>query len=571
MIGKQSARAEVVPLKTRSGKLEPTCDVRAAKGHQDKDGLIAITNGVISHTRPVGNGKWPVIVPGRNVSVYYDNELVKQPTVIFDGRLLQIVPPHKDPVSEFKIRISKNQTEVVLAVRFKPGKIYRVPDCMPAQRLRIEGQVASELPPCPIDEELVYAEIRRLGIKVPIMREVIQAACQSCIDQDVVIASGSPPSPSQDGRLDYVCSFEERLPVENKDSQRIDLYYKGAINSVQAGSVLAYWTPPLPGKPGLSVFGEAIPPRDPKNKVLKVGQGVQLIDGGRIAVATIDGRPCLTGYDLCLSVIPLLEITGDVDLSTGHIDFNGDVLIRGNVNEGFKVHAGGRVEVLGDVYHAEIVSNSDIVVHGKVIGSRLIAGADQTRLVQINAILARLIIQLPELAQAAQQLKPYVERCNSSAYGEEYLIRLLLDMKFASLDKSLKTLEQLKGSLIDMGDPVLYRIASLECKLDSFSQIDELYDECISLQEEIKAELATEADVEVNYCQNSEIEATGKVMVTGELVYNSKLAAGDSIWVQGECRGGTLTAQRKIAAHVLGCAGGALTHIKVNADGAVKD
>ncbi|MDI9449971.1 MAG: hypothetical protein WBK74_10735 [Limnochordia bacterium] len=65
--------------------------------------------------------------------------------------------------------------------------------------MRIDGQAAGEIPPEPIDEGLVHAELKRLGIKAPIMRKVIQAACQGCADQDVVIARGKAPSPSQDG------------------------------------------------------------------------------------------------------------------------------------------------------------------------------------------------------------------------------------------------------------------------------------------------------------------------------------------------------------------------------------
>lgn len=559
--GAESCADEHLPMQAGEGGAEPDLD---------RDGTIAVSGGVISHTKPAGKGKWPVIIPGRNVSVYYDNQLVTQPTVVFDGNLLQVVPAQKAPVSKFKVHVSEDRTEVVLSVRFVPGKIYRAPDCLPAQRLRIDGQAAGEIPPEPIDEGLVHAELKRLGIKAPIMRKVIQAACQGCADQDVVIARGKAPSPSQDGKVEYVCSFDERLPVENDDSERIDYYNKGAINCVQAGTVLAFWTPPVLGEPGLSVFGEVIEPRDPKNKVLKVGPGVQLIDNGRIAVATIDGRPCLSGPDLRLSVIPLLEINGDVDLTTGHIEFYGDVLVRGNVNEGLKVHAGGRVVVVGDVYQAEIVANGNIAVHGKVIGSKIIAGSDQTRLVQIGSILGRLIIQLPELIQAGRQLEPYFEKTKSAALGEEYLIRLLLEMKFATLDKNLKTLEQLKGSLIDLGNPILHRIANLDCKLDSFRCIEELYDECLELREEIKAELTSKVDVEIDYCQNSEIEATGKITATGELVYDSKLTAGDSIWIQGECRGGSLNAQTGIASHVLGCPGGTITHVRVAADGTVK-
>ena len=51
----KETRAEVIPLKPRSGT---GCgvDEHAVKA-QDRDGTIAVENGVISHAKPVGNGK----------------------------------------------------------------------------------------------------------------------------------------------------------------------------------------------------------------------------------------------------------------------------------------------------------------------------------------------------------------------------------------------------------------------------------------------------------------------------------------------------------------------------------
>jgi len=50
-----------------------------------------------------------------------------------------------------------------------------------------------------------------------------------------------------------------------------------------------------------------------------------------------------------INVSPILEIKGDIDLSTGNIDFIGDVIIRGSVTDGFHVKAGGNVDVAGTV------------------------------------------------------------------------------------------------------------------------------------------------------------------------------------------------------------------------------
>ena len=41
-----------------------------------------------------------------------------------------------------------------------------------------------------------------------------------------------------------------------------------------------------------------------------------------------------------ISVMALYEIPGDVNLSTGNLDFIGTIIVRGDVKDGFKVFAG---------------------------------------------------------------------------------------------------------------------------------------------------------------------------------------------------------------------------------------
>ena len=57
----------------------------------------------------------------------------------------------------------------------------------------------------------------------------------------------------------------------------------------------------------------------------------------------------------------VLDISGDVDLNIGNIDFNGDVNITGNVITGVTIRAMGSIYIGGYVEGAVIKSNKDIV------------------------------------------------------------------------------------------------------------------------------------------------------------------------------------------------------------------
>ena len=82
--------------------------------------------------------------------------------------------------------------------------------------------------------------------------------------------------------------------------------------------------------------------------------------------ATIDGH--VTIVDNKAVVNPVLDINGDVDFSTGDIDFVGNVCINGNINPGFKVNSGGDVEVRGFIDGAEVTAAGSIMVRGGITG-----------------------------------------------------------------------------------------------------------------------------------------------------------------------------------------------------------
>ena len=69
-----------------------------------------------------------------------------------------------------------------------------------------------------------------------------------------------------------------------------------------------------------------------------------------------------------INVYAIYEVLGDVDNSTVNIDFIGNVIIKGNVLTGFKVKAGGYIEVRGVVEGAKLVAQGDVVLKKGIQG-----------------------------------------------------------------------------------------------------------------------------------------------------------------------------------------------------------
>ncbi|MEG1972672.1 MAG: FapA family protein, partial [Oscillospiraceae bacterium] len=66
--------------------------------------------------------------------------------------------------------------------------------------------------------------------------------------------------------------------------------------------------------------------------------------------------------DRRFNVQNVFEVKGDVDASMGNIDFAGDVIVRGNVREGYLIKSKGSIVVMGVVEGASLISDGGITI-----------------------------------------------------------------------------------------------------------------------------------------------------------------------------------------------------------------
>lgn len=223
----------------------------------------------------------------------------------------------------------------------------------------------------------LFNKLADAGVKYGIKGEKLEQIIKNRNPvEHLLIAEGSPPVPGKDAELIY--HFEQKtesIGTEREDGS-IDFYELGLITNVQPGDLLVTKKEAEPGKPGKAVTGEEIPPPRPRDIGLPSGKNVKKQDDHTL-VAGIAGQVVLDGNRV--HVLPVYEVDGDVDLSTGNIDFVGNVIIKGNVKEGFKVKAQGNVEIRGNVTGADIEARGKIIIHKGYIGKgnrRITAGGD---------------------------------------------------------------------------------------------------------------------------------------------------------------------------------------------------
>lgn len=531
-----------------------------------KPGKLAVVNGNLKMEKPQRHGMWPTIEPGKDnlVKIMHKGRVITRPTVVETVDDIQLEVAHRSPQSSFEISISRDKMEVWLTTEFSPGAEYEICDADYATRLVVWGKQVREIPPEPIDVRLVLERLRELGIRAEVSRAAVEEACSGMVSDSWLIAKGVPPEPPIDGRVEVVCDLTVSKRTK-EPGERIDFLDRGVINSVEPGEVLAYWHPPVEGKPGTDVYGNVVEPRPPKHARFLVGTGVKLMDNGRIAVAEIAGRPCFEYNRLC--VRSQLVIPGDVDVKTGNIEFKGDVIVLGDVHESLTIKAGGMVEVKGSVFHARIIAGSRVMIHKNLIGGHVSVGGDLAVYMKIVALLKRICPELRKLHNAVIQLKnhPRFSVEDLKERGDGYLIKLILEMRFAEIPKLFQELIELLPQMmlpdedgeLEIIQKVLQTvgkrfIGASPLSIGSISEVEKHIDHLTHVRNRLEDILDTPADVEVNYCQNARLDATGSITVTGSLVYGCDMTAGRDIQILGECRGGKYTAKSSISARSAG-------------------
>lgn len=181
------------------------------------------------------------------------------------------------------------------------------------------------------------------------------------------IALGRAAVPGKDGAIIDLFPREatRKLPVD--EYNRVDFAAATSTQNVEKGQAICRISAPTPGVPGRMVTDKEIPTRDGIPAAPPIGRNTALSEDGETLIATQTGGLEFAGR--AFQVNPLLEISGNVDHSTGSVNFLGDVHIHGDVCSGFTVRAMGNIKVDGVVESSSIEAGGDLVLTKGVQGN----------------------------------------------------------------------------------------------------------------------------------------------------------------------------------------------------------
>ncbi len=520
-----------------------------------------------------GNGEPPIIVFGSELDVYYNGEKVEKELELAEGiePLEVIIPEAQEPALDYRVVVNGDKTRAELIWQRKPGVEYTLEDFPPTHRLPLRLKKVTTEPPMLTLKDV--ADILMIeGIKFGLQLDSLTEEQFEAVTGAVTVAIGQEPIPPEQPSIN--CVFQTEAPDIDPDALRIDYFEVYGISGVKPGDVLAVKNHGRPGKPGIDVYGEPISTEPLRQIEIKVGEGVALADDGSHAVATTSGLPTLQGD--VIRVTSVFELKGDADASTGNITVDGNIIIHGNVLDSIKVESdSGNIVVNGLISGAVLRAGGSITVIKNVIRSQIIAGGSTVVRISFRKMLSRIAAEMEQLIAAYESIVS-----QAAHIPFENLIKHLLELKFFQLPKDIKLFtdyvkehkgecteelaqlaETLGGSFLGFGPPKVLDIDHLKA-IFARTQAQVAVLEAMSL---------TESDVSVGYLQNSRIEASGHVKVTGKGCFYSDILAGKGFSIaNGVFRGGEVTiGSGRVEARELGGPTGIATLAQIVEDGEI--
>ncbi|HHW14753.1 MAG TPA: DUF342 domain-containing protein [Firmicutes bacterium] len=534
----------------------------------ESPGTVEIRDGRVIVRDPQGHGALPVIIPSPGVVVFVNGKVVSGAVPLKSDFSVELFAPPRPPACRLSLQLSSSKLKAKLIVQRVKGAEYSIEDAPPAPRVTVRASTVAELDPAPPTTDQVLALLKKEGVTYGID----YAAIAQALDHDgvTVIAKGDPPVPGEDARIEYYFSPDEYEIRRFSEDEQVDHWARRELVTVEEGTVLARKTPPRAGTPGITVTGDVIPVPPVKDHTLQAGPGVEIVDDGLTAVAARSGRPFLKNN--VLSVLPVHVVEGDADLKTGSITFSGHVVIKGNVQPGIKVDAGGDVLIHGSAEQATIIAGGTVKVWGNLISSHVRAGG-------LDALGSSFVLKLEEfesalelLAKAVHELKSHVayRTVAFELRDDAPIIRLLLDKKLNMIPQLIAALLELENSVSpEVADQLKYYAARYSqpgpVDLHSVEEIEADVEELKRMIANHRAHINLPANLRLSYALNSTMEASGWVRVFGSGCFNSHIRAGQDVEIgglEGVFRGGSIISGGNVRVKSLGAPLGAATLVQ---------
>ncbi|MFH0918901.1 MAG: FapA family protein [Fibrobacterota bacterium] len=225
----------------------------------------------------------------------------------------------------------------------------------------------------PLDTTLLTSVIHDRNVVFGLNQPLIQETANKVnIDKipalNILIACGTPAVHGINGRIEYFFNTEGKLKPKVMEDGSVNFKDISLIETVAESQELARIHHPTQGIPGHDVSGNEITAKDGQPITAPAGANVGVHPSNPdVLIALKGGNVRLNGK--LIEVSEGFTIGGDIDFSTGNVDYKRSLTIKGDVKSGFSVTVGGDLDIGGLIEDSVIKTEGNVLVRGGFMGN----------------------------------------------------------------------------------------------------------------------------------------------------------------------------------------------------------
>jgi len=217
-----------------------------------------------------------------------------------------------------------------------------------------------------LSEQEIFRDMQSLGIKYGIDNLAIQQFIHEKEYFKVyILARGLSPRQGKDGEIVY--HFNANLkptPKINEDGS-VDFHTLDNVNHIKTGDIIASIIPEDFGESGFDVFNRTIQPQRVRKVMFRNQKNTKISIDGLTLVSEVSGHVTLENDKVLVSNV--LELF-NVDNSTGDIEYEGSIVINGNVLAGFSVKSAENISINGIIEGSKVFATGNITINRGIQG-----------------------------------------------------------------------------------------------------------------------------------------------------------------------------------------------------------
>lgn len=527
------------------------------------NGSISVVDGKIIVKNPLEGGSFAKISVDKEIKLLINGKEVTSRVDIKEEDSIETILHEISSKRIVNIATSQDKMEAYIDIKYEPQKLYTLVDLPPSENVTLKSKIKQEIFPPKFTVEEIKGYLGEKNIKYGIIEENLteKVISEGCVN--LKIAVGTEVCNDEDDKIIINFKSNKEIMDEKKDQgQKIDYKSIGYIEPVKKGQVMAELVKGKEGYDGQNIFGIVKKKKKGKPLTINAGENCQVVNN--TIIADCDGKPYIKKN--VFNVFNCHEVSGDVDMKSGNINFIGDVIIKGDVKDGMTVTSGHSVEVHNSVLDAKIISDGDILIKNNVIHSDLKAGKEDVNKIEYIDHLDSLEQRLEGVIQSYDQLKQLNALDPKTTTGQ--VIMMLIEKKYSKIPSICKEVIKNPGLC---GGKLFVNVKDLLVGVgpSNIKSIDELKSLLVLIKdrkEALKAESYDTYDIVCEYCQDSNLECSGDVLIMGKGQYVSYISAGKSVIFKSEnsiARGGVIKAQDTIKVGIVGSEAGVATKLIV--------